>query len=118
MTQVFELPIALPGLNGDKGLIRQHWTNASKMKEWLLHKVLEAELRCHDGQVRITYTRTAKKTMDWDNCMSSFKHVCDALVKAGVIKDDSIKFIPFQPVMFQKIGEPFTMIVIEDFLPF
>ena len=114
MTQTFELPIALPGLNGDKGLIRQHWTSAKKMKDWLLHKVLEAELRCHDGQVRITYTRRAKKKMDWDNCMSSFKHVCDALVKAGVIKDDSIKFIPEQPTLLQEVGEPWTIIVIED----
>ena len=115
MKQTFELPIALPGLNGDKGLIRQHWTSAAKMKGWLLHKVLEAELRCHDGQVRISYTRVAKKKMDWDNCMSSFKHVCDAIVKAGVIKDDSPKFIPEQPVMLQEIGEPRTIIVIEDF---
>ncbi len=115
MTQKFELPIALPGLNGDKGLIRQHWTNAAKMKEWLLHKVLEAELRCHDGQVRITYTRRAKKKMDWDNCMSSLKHGLDALVKAGIIIDDSPKSIPEQPRLIQEIGEPFTRIVIEDF---
>lgn len=115
MKQTFELPIALPGLNGDKGLIRQHWTSAAKMKEWLLHRVLEAELRCHDGQVRITYTRRAKKMMDWDNCMSSAKHVLDALVKSGIIRDDSPKFIPEQPTMFQEIGEPRTIIVIEDF---
>lgn len=115
MKQTFELPIALPGLNGDKGLMRQHWTNASKMKEWLLHQVIEAELRCHKGQVRITYTRVAKKKMDWfDNLPSSGKHLVDALVKAGAIKDDSPKIIPHQPVMFQEIGEPRTIIVIED----
>ncbi len=114
MTQTFELQIALPGLNGSKGLIRQHWTNAAKMKDWLLHKVLEAELRCHEGQVRITYTRRSKKTMDWDNCMSSLKHILDSLKKAGVIRDDSLKFIPFQPVLIQEIGGPFTKIVIED----
>ncbi len=115
MTQTFELQIALPGLNGSKGLIRQHWSNAAKMKDWLLHKVLEAELRCHEGQVRITYTRRSKKMMDWDNCMSSFKHVCDALVKARVIRDDSLKIIPEQPRLVQKIGEPMTIVVIEDF---
>lgn len=114
MTQILELPIALPGLNGDKGLIRQHWTSATKMKDWLLHKVLEAELRCHDGQVRITYTRVAKKKMDWDNCMSSLKFTLDSLKKAGVIKDDSPKFIPNPPELIQEIGEPFTRIVIED----
>jgi Holliday junction resolvase RusA-like endonuclease len=117
MRQTFELPIALPGLNGSKGLIRQHWSNASKMKAWLLHEVIAAELRSHEGQVRITYTRTAKKRMDWDNCMSSAKHVLDALVKAVVIKDDSPKFIPEQPKMFQEIGEPRTVIVIEDIDP-
>ena len=115
MKQRFELPIALPGLNGSKGLIRQHWTNARKMKDWLLQQVLEAELRCHKGQVRITYTRVSKKKMDWDNCMSSAKHGLDALVKAGVIKDDSPKIIPEQPKMFQEIGEPRTIIEIEDF---
>ena len=115
MKQTFELPIALPGLNGDKGLIRQHWTSAAKMKYWLLHKVLEAELRCHDGQVKITYTRRAKKMMDWfENLPSTGKHLMDALVKAGVIKDDSPKIIPHQPVMFQEVGEPRTIIVIED----
>lgn len=114
MTQCFEIPIALPGLNGSKGLIRQHWTSAKKMKDWLLQQVLEAELRSHEGQVRITYTRTSKRNLDWDNLASSFKHVCDALVKAGVIKDDSPKFIPEQPLMFQEIGSPKTQIIIED----
>lgn len=114
MKQVFELPIALPGLNGSKGLIRQHWTSAKKMKDWLLQQVLEAELRCHEGQVRITYTRVSKKRFDWDNMASSLKHVLDSLVKAGVIKDDSPKFIPEQPKMFQEIGKPKTVIVIED----
>ena len=114
MKQVFELPIALPGLNGSKGLIRQHWTSAAKMKGWLLDQVLAAELRCHDGQVRILYSRTSKKLCDWDNCMSSAKFLLDALVKAGVIKDDSPKFIPEQPKLVQEVGPAFTRIIIED----
>lgn len=41
----------------------------------------------------ISITRHAPRTLDWDNLVSSLKAYIDGLVKAGVIKDDSWKYI-------------------------
>lgn len=114
MKQVFEFDFALAGLNGSKGLMQKHWSKHAKTKDSLLTQVLEKQPRCHDGQVRITYTRRSSKMMDWDNCMASLKPILDAFVKVGTIKDDSPKFIPEQPKLVQEIGKPWTQIIIED----
>lgn len=115
MRQVIEFDFALPGLNGPEGLMREHWSKRKKRKDDLVWQILEKDLKSHQGQVRITYTRNSPKLFDWfDNLPSSGKFLMDALVKARVIKDDSPEIIPFQPVMFQNKGKARTQIIIED----
>ena len=55
--------------------------------------------------------------MDWDNFSASFKHIGDALVKAGVIQDDNpqiiVDFLPKQ-VKVSKRKQQRVEIIIKD----
>lgn len=114
----FVLDFLTPGLNGTDGLIRQHFSQAGKMKKKLLVTLLSqrrAGLRPISTPVRVTYTRYTARFMDWDNACASFKHIGDAMQAAGIITDDSPKviaeFIPRQVKC--KVKEQRTEILIE-----
>ena len=85
----------LPGLNGKDGLIRQSHFEATKVKAGLL-ELVKAGRHGTFGQQRVKiicaryYCGTA---MDFDNASASFKYLVDAIVKAGIIYDDSPKTI-------------------------
>ncbi len=101
---VVTLPRLLPGMNGKDGLIRQHFRNATRVKEELL--VWAKGLRLPTfGESRVTVVcarHYCGNPMDFDNAASSFKHLLDALVKAGVIKDDGPKTI--EAMTFRQVG--------------
>lgn len=112
------LDFLAPGLNGDEGLIRQHFTLARKQKIRLKLLFLSQRPVGHDPinyPVRITYVRYTAFPMDWDNACASFKHIGDALQEAGIISDDSPKvisqFVPRQ-IKCKKV-EQRTEIIIE-----
>jgi hypothetical protein len=97
----------VPGMNGDNGLIREHWAKRKKRKDrymWMIRYKVKAGIK-FDGPVRIEYERFTNKLMDWDNHCASFKLIGDALVELGIIEDDSplvIKeFVPLQ----SKVGK-------------
>lgn len=92
---VVTLPRLLPGLNGSNGLMRQHYREAAKVKDDLLAWVKQQRYPTF-GDLRVVVVCTRHycgNAMDWENAASSVKHLMDALVKAGVIKDDSPKII-------------------------
>lgn len=60
--------------------------------------------------VTIEYTRFSFKELDEDNLGGSFKPIGDALVKLGIIKDDSPKFVKL--ISKQSRGNPKTHIKI------
>ena len=114
----FTLPYLTPGLNGKEGLIRQHFHSAGKAKEkiaWDIRAQRPPNLRPIAEPVRVTYIRYASHLMDWDNACSSFKHIGDALQKAGVLADDSPEVIAeFVPVQVKcKMKDRRTEIIIE-----
>lgn len=92
---VVTLPRLLPGLNGSKGLMRQHFRKAAEVKDELLAWVKQQRYPTFgDSRVVVVCTRHfCGNAMDWENAASSVKHLMDALVKAGVIKDDCPKII-------------------------
>lgn len=92
---VVTFPRLLPGLNGSNGLMRQHYREAAKVKDDLLAWVKQQRYPTFgDSRVVAVCTRHyCGNAMDWENAASSVKHLMDALVKAGVIKDDSPKII-------------------------
>ena len=94
----------IPGLNGDKGLMRSHWATVKKMKETyssiISNHLISGKVKRHSGAVQIEYIGYKSILMDWDNFCSSFKHIGDALVDCQIITDDNPsivhKFLPNQ----------------------
>lgn len=92
---VLSIPRLLPGLNGKDGLIRQHYHNAAKVKAQLLAQVKAKKSGTFgNARVRVICTRFyCGAAMDFDNAAASFKHLMDAIVKAGIIADDGPEII-------------------------
>ncbi len=111
----------IPGLNGDKGLMRSHWTKIKKTKQHYKHIISthlqNGSIHRHPGKVKITYTGHKSILMDWDNFCASFKHIGDALVDSKIIIDDKpsivVQFAPQQIKCKRK--EQKVVITIEDF---
>lgn len=81
-----------PGLNGSKGLMREHWSAKDKRKANYVLRLSVLKLPKFD-KVRITYTLHCSLLMDWDNACASAKSIFDAMVKVGTLPDDSPKYI-------------------------
>ena len=105
------------GMNGKHGLIREHFHAAKKKKEQYKALFLSQTQNRHVGRVKITFVGYKAYLMDWDNFAASFKHLGDALVQAGIIKDDNPKIIvEFCPVQIKcKKIEQKVKIIIEDY---
>lgn len=89
------IPFLLPGLNGKDGLIRQHYHSAAKVKAKVLALVRAGRYGTFgNARVKVICTRFyCGSAMDFDNAAASFKHLLDAIVKAGIIADDGPKTI-------------------------
>lgn len=87
---IIYLPYLTAGLNGKDGLIRQHFHAAKKVKDKILFDILSQKPEKRKmAKCQILYVRYCKRYSDWDNAYASFKHIGDALKKAGIILDDS-----------------------------
>ncbi len=110
----------ISGLNGDKGLMRAHWSETRRMKniyaEIIRIDMLNKKVHYHPGKVKIRYIGYKSILMDWDNFCSSFKHIGDALVEAKVIVDDKPSIvIEFKPEQIKcKRTDQKVVIIIED----
>ena len=110
---VIKIPYCMPGLNGDKGLMRAHFHTVKKQKQELATIIASQTKNKHLGYVNIEFSRFAHRLMDWDNHCASFKHVGDSLKDCKVIIDDNPKIVKhFNPLQFQiKMAEEEYMIV-------
>lgn len=114
------IPGIVAGLNGSKGLMRAHWSTVKKQKDLYRQIVRDHfksnKVRQHEGMVKITYTGYKSLFCDWDNFVSSFKHIGDSLVKEGVIVEDNpkivVEFIPKQ--IKCKRSEQKVVVIIQD----
>lgn len=115
---IITLDFLTPGLNGSDGLIRGHFFAAKKRKDalYVIMRSWRNKGFVFSGKVKIEYIRYSNRLMDWDNAAASFKHIGDAMVMAGIIKDDNpavvVEFIPRQFKV--KKAEERTEIVITD----
>lgn len=71
---------------------RQHWAvKAAEARNWKRAVLLVAGRNKPDSplkKAKITFTRFSSAEPDFDGLVSSFKHVLDGLVDAGVIVSD------------------------------
>lgn len=89
-----------PGLNGNKGLMREDWRGRKKIQAEYVARLNNLKIPPIQGAVRLIYIRHTSSFMDWDNACASFKKIGDALVKSGILKNDDpktiVEFIPQQ----------------------
>lgn len=93
METIIQIDGVIPGLNGPTGLIRQHFHKAKEVRLKYQFCIMSQTKNKHKGPVVIEYIGYKVKLMDWDNFSASFKHLGDALVKSGVIKDDKPQIV-------------------------
>jgi hypothetical protein len=94
----FILHESVKGLNGSKGLIRMHWTEAKQLKSKYVMLFLSVSPRKWQGKVKISFIRHSVQLMDSsDNLASTGKHLWDALVTLGVIEKDSPDILTVYP---------------------
>jgi hypothetical protein len=90
----FYPPDVPPGMNGQNGLLRMHWSERKRIKgkfTWLIH---EKQFPKKPNKFRLKIiNHYSNVPMDWDNLASRLKIVGDALKFAQRIKDDSPEFI-------------------------
>jgi hypothetical protein len=114
---VIVLPRLLAGLNGDKGLKRQHFYDYRKDLIVLQWELKAMRIPCFIGKkVSIVYERHETHPMDWDNHCASFKMIGDALVKLRILDDDSPEIIKtFTPAKkkVHRDSEIKTIVIIE-----
>lgn len=108
------------GLNGNKGLMRAHWSSTKRIKDLYRQIIREHfrtnKVRKHEGPVKVTYIGYKSSLMDWDNFCASFKHLGDSLVKEKVIVEDNPKVVQvFIPKQIKcKRAEQKVIVIIED----
>ena len=113
MRQKIRINALPPSLNGKDGLMRMHWTKLVTLKkDWVLH-ILAVNPQNHEGGVKIRFTRLSTVPMDFDNIGASFKLVGDALVKNGVIKDDSPSIVTELVLRWKKASRKQQGVLIE-----
>lgn len=87
-------------------LLGAHWTKrAGYAKKWerIVWKHVWQQLPQKPlNRAKVTLTRFSTKKMDADNARSSFKPVMDALVKLGVLADDSPSVVGEPQVLQEK----------------
>ena len=93
---MIELTLPLPP---NRGNARDHWAVSAKKKKAY---TAECALACFEivntqppfrGRVRISMDFYVWSLNDWDNLVNRAKWAWDALVKFGIIKDDSPKYV-------------------------
>ena len=84
-------PGRVVGNNGKGGLLRMHWAAKKKLTTRFIWQVLaQAGGRRFTGPVRLELVRySIGSPMDYDNLVSTGKLLTDAIVRAGVLPDDT-----------------------------
>lgn len=94
----YHLKINLPGLPPlQNKLNTMHWTQrTSSNKKWFKWVMLSISLKKPIkplSKAKVTFTRGSAATPDSDGLQGSFKAIRDALVKLGILEDDSPKHL-------------------------
>ncbi len=66
-------------------------------------------------KARLVLTRYSSNSPDFDGLVSSFKHVIDGLVDAGVIQNDKFENIGAPEYVWEKCGRRAGKITVEVF---
>jgi hypothetical protein len=99
----FRIP-GLPSTTNSQG--RAHWAlKAKEARQWKALVIFAVGRRIPARplkRAKLTLTRVSSGTIDADGMVSSFKHVIDGLIAAGVIENDRMSNIGFPEYRHEK----------------
>lgn len=88
-------------------LLRRHWSVVSReSNKW--HRLVKEKVIWPNPplqKAKLIFTRFSVKEPDFDNLVSSFKWVMDALVECGVIIDDKYSNVVGSEYRWQKVAK-------------
>lgn len=97
---------------------RNRYVYATMKRVWT-NKIATLAKRCrrYEGQVHLEFTWKVKNgRRDADNLVTAAKFIIDGLVKASIIKDDSLKYIPDPPLHWANVckEDGFTLYIYDE----
>jgi Holliday junction resolvase RusA-like endonuclease len=101
---------------------KRHWSVYAKHKKncvrWAFIATVGSGLRGCTTRRRVTFISYRKRMLDTDNLSGGLKALRDALVEAGVLRDDSPTWATFtydqKPASESPTGQPCTVITITE----
>lgn len=94
MRLTIEIPRVAPGPNGRGGLLRMHWKKRRRvLHTWIVLVREQRPAKWKAGPARVTIIRQSHTEPDPDNLSAMCKIPLDALVRAGILPDDSPEHI-------------------------
>lgn len=93
----------LPSRNEAEAAARSHWSKGGEFKrtwtDYVAYQVIGQAISPFEGlaYASVTFYEPNRKR-DQDNVISGLKYVCDGLVKAGIIHNDSPTYLRFKSV--------------------
>lgn len=114
----YYLKLSIPGLPQTiNALGRAHWSvKAKESKKWRWCVVLMVGDKTPEKplkKAKVSLTRHSSSSPDFDGLVSSFKHVLDGLIDAGVILNDRFENIGAPEYVWEKSGRRAGKITIE-----
>jgi len=111
-----KLTISLPIISGNK-LLRMHWSTRAKIQKdyyWAIIEQIECPRLGLEKKRKVVITSYRKRLLDKDNLYAGAKCLGDALKKAGLIWDDSPKWINLEVKQAVDGKNQRTEVVIEN----
>lgn len=109
--------IEIPGLPKPINRLQVHWRNKhAHAKRWKDAVILYTRKYKPDSafeKASLTLTRISSKRPDFDGLVSSFKHVIDGLIEAGIIINDTHDVIGVPDYQWEKGKQKLGMIRIK-----
>jgi hypothetical protein len=94
-----KIVIELPIISGNK-LLRMHWAKRAKIQQnyyWILFSKCDGTWKLYQKKKKkLIITSYRKRLLDKDNLYAGTKPLCDSLKKAGLIWDDSPKWLDLE----------------------
>lgn len=93
----------LPGRNEAENAARTHWSKGRDFKrtwtDYVAYQVIGQYAEPFKGlaKARVTFFEANCKR-DQDNVISGLKYICDGLVAAGIVHNDSPRYLRFESV--------------------
>jgi len=93
-----KLTISLPIISGNK-LLRMHWAKRAKIQKdyyWEIIEVIDYPRLPKQQLKKVIITSYRKRLLDKDNLYAGTKPLVDALKRAGLIWDDSPRWLDLE----------------------